>query len=80
MNKRTKKKGAMSKKSKQNNERIKIAVIAINQHKATKNCIISENIQSKTSFWKKLTLFKLRPTTKFQIIIFSYWLQWTPPC
>ena len=37
MNKRTKKKGAMSKTSKQNNERTKIAVIAINQHKATKN-------------------------------------------
>ena len=28
----------------------------------------------------KLSNFRLRPTTKFQIIILSYWFQWIIPC
>ena len=81
MNIRTRKKETMSKKSQKNMGGLaKIAVVSFSQHNTAKNAAVSGKIQPPSSFWKKLTLFKLRPTTKFQIIIFSYWLQWTPPC
>jgi hypothetical protein len=58
-----------------NQKRLKIAVTEIRLHKPLTDENVAKNTNSSSTFWKWLTSIRLTPTTKFQIIILSYWFK-----